>query len=98
MKSSYIFPYKDQIAFSCLIGEENIQILIYNRTNLMNDSYIINANVSCEDNNELTKLYYKNNKNYLIYPCFQNCSDKKYENDTDCLTNYLYTNLLFLNK
>ena len=78
-----IFPNKDQIAFSCIIGDENIQILLYNKTNLMNDSYIIN--VSCENNNELSKLYFNNNKNYLIYPCFKKCSDKNYENDTDCL-------------
>ena len=26
-----IFPYKDQIAFSCSIGDENIQILLYNK-------------------------------------------------------------------
>jgi len=49
----------------------------------MNDSYIINF--SCENNSELSKLYFNDNKNYLIYQCFKNCSDKKYENDTDCL-------------
>ena len=78
-----VFPYKDQITFSCRIEDENIQILLYNRTNLMNDSYIINN--SCENNNKLSKLYFNDNKNYLIYPCFKNCSDKKFENDTDCL-------------
>ena len=49
----------------------------------MNDSYIISN--SCENNNKLSKLYFNDNNNYLIYPCFKNCSDKKYENDTDCL-------------
>ena len=78
-----IFPYIDQIAFSCRIDDENLQILLYNKTNFMNNSYIINN--SCENNNKLSKLYFNDNKNYLIYPCFKNCSDKKYENDTDCL-------------
>ena len=59
-----IFPDKDQIAFSCRIGDENIQILLYNKTNLMNDSFIIN--VSCESNNELSKLYFNDNKNNLM--------------------------------
>jgi len=62
--------------------DENIQIFLYNITNLMNNnSYIIN--VSCDNNDELSKLYYNDNKNYLIYPFFKNCSDKKYENDID---------------
>ena len=78
-----LFPYKDQFAFSCIIGEENIQILLYNKTNLMNDSFIIN--VSCENNNELSKLYFNDNKNYLLYPCLKNCSDKQFQNDIDCL-------------
>ena len=78
-----VFPYKDQIAFSCAIEDEKIQILLYNKTNLMNDSYIIN--ISCKNNNELSKIYFNDNKNYLIYPCFKNCSNKKYENDIDCL-------------
>ena len=78
-----IFPYKDQTAFSCRIEDENIQILLYNKTNLMNDSYIINN--SCENNNKLSKLYLNDDKNYLIYPCFKNCSNKKFENDSDCL-------------
>jgi len=80
-----VFPYKNQFAFSCIIEDENIQILLYNKTNLMNDSYIVNSNTSCENNNKLSKLYFSDNKNYLIYPCFKNCSDKKFENDTDCL-------------
>ena len=78
-----IFPYKDQFAFSCIIEKENIQILLYNKTNLMSDSYIINS--FCENNSGLTKLYFNDNKNYIIFSCFKNCSDKKYENDTDCL-------------
>ena len=67
-------------------------LLLYNKTNLMNDSYIINS--FCENNNKLSKLYFNDNKNYLIYQCFKNCSDKKFENDTDCLTIYAYTNSL----
>ena len=78
-KSINVFPYKDQIAFSCAIEDEKIQIFLYNKTNLMNESYIKNA--SCENNNELSKLYYNDNKNYLIYPCFKNCSEKKYANE-----------------
>ena len=83
-----VYPYKNQIAFSCTMEDENIQIILYNKTDLMNDSYIIN--VSCENNNELSKIYYNDNKNYLIYPCFKNCSNKKYENDIDCLTIHVY--------
>ena len=78
-----VFPYKNQIAFSCTMEDENIQIILYNKTDLMKDSYIIN--VSCENNNEISKLYFNDNKNYLIYPCFKNCSNKIYENDIDCL-------------
>jgi hypothetical protein len=78
-----VFPYNDQIAFSYTIEDENVQILLYNKTDLMNDSYIIN--VSCENNDEFSKLYFNNNKNYLLYPCFKNCSNKIYENDIDCL-------------
>ena len=62
-----VFPYENQIAFSCTMEDENIQIFLYNKTDLINDSYIIN--ISCENNNELSKLYFNNNKNYLIYPC-----------------------------
>ena len=89
-----LFPYKDQITFSCAIKEENIQILLYNKTDLTNDSYIIN--ISCKNNIGLSKFYFNDNKNYLIYPCFKNCSDKKFENDTDCITIYVYKKLLFL--
>ena len=88
IKSEYgervnIFPYKNQFAFSCKVDDENIQILLYNKTNLMNDSYIIK--VYCENYNELSKLYFNNNENYIIYSCSKNCSDEKFENDTDCL-------------
>jgi len=78
-----VFPYKNQISFSCTMEDKNIQIFLYNKTDLMNDSYI--KNVSCENNDELSKLYYNDNKNYLIYPCFKNCSNKIYEKDIDCL-------------
>ena len=74
-----IYPYKDQITFSCIIEDEKIQILLYNKTNLMNVSYIIN--ISCKNNNELSKLYFNDNKNYLIYSCFEKCSKIKFEND-----------------
>jgi len=62
-----VFPYKDQITFSCTMEDENIQIVLYNKTDLMNNFYI--KNISCENNNELSKLYFNDNKNYLIYPC-----------------------------
>ena len=78
-----VFPDKDQISFSCAIEDENIQILLYNKTDLTNDSYIIN--ISCKNSNGLSKFYFNNDENYLIYPCFKDCSDKKFENDTDCL-------------
>ena len=78
-----VFPYKNQIAFSCKMEDENIQILLYNKTDLMNDSYIID--VSCVNNNELSKLYFNDNKNYLLYPCLKDCSNIKLENDIDCL-------------
>ena len=79
-----VFPYKNQIVFSCTMEDENIQIILYNKTNLLNASDIIN--VSCNNNNELSKLYFNDNKNYLIYPCFKKCSNRIYENDIDCLT------------
>ena len=77
------FTYKNQFVFSCIIDDENIQILLYNKTNLMNNSFIKNS--YCENYQELSKLYFNNNKNYLIFPCSKNCSDEKFENDTDCL-------------
>ena len=77
------FTYKNQFVFSCIIDDENIQILLYNKTNLMNNSFIKNS--YCENYQELSKLYFNNNNNYLIFPCSKNCSDEKYENDTDCL-------------
>ena len=78
-----VFPDKNQIAFSCAIEEENVQILLFNKTDLTNNSYIIN--ISCKNNNELSKFYFNNDENFLIYPCFKNCSDKKFKNDIDCL-------------
>ena len=59
-----VFPYKDQIAFSCAIEDQKIKILLYNKTNLMNDSNIIN--ISYKNNNEFSKIYFNDNKNYLI--------------------------------
>ena len=88
IKSKYgervnVFTYKNQFAFSCIIDDENIQILLYNKMNLMNDSFI--KNIYCENYKELTKLYFNNNNNYLIFPCSKNCSDEKFENDPDCI-------------
>ena len=40
---------------------------------------------SCENINGISKLFFNDNKNYFIYSCFKNCSDKNYENDTYCL-------------
>jgi len=78
-----IFPYKNQIAFNCKMEDKNIQILLYNKTDLINDSYIIN--VSCVNNNELSKFYFIENQKYLLYPCLKDCSNIKLENDIDCL-------------
>ena len=81
-----VFPSKDQISFSCVIKDENVQILFYNKTNLIStkyDPYLLNA--SCENINGLSRLYFNDDKNYYIYSCFKNCSDKNYENDTYCL-------------
>ena len=83
-----VFPAKDQISFSCVIKDENVQILLYNKTTLESltstyDPYLINA--SCENINRLSSLYYNDNKNYYIYSCLKNCSDKNYENDSYCL-------------
>ena len=58
------FPYNDQIAFSYTIENGNVQILLYNKTGLIYDSYIIK--VYCENNNELSKLCFNDNKNILI--------------------------------
>jgi len=80
------FPTKDQISFSCVIKDENVQVLFYNKTNFLkstNVPYLLEA--SCENKNGLSKLYFNDNKNYYIYSCFKNCSDKSYENDTYCL-------------
>ena len=88
-----VFPYKDQITFSCRIEDENIQIFLYNRTNLMNDSYIINN--SCENNNKLSKLYYNDNKNYLIINCLnkrENEEEKKRIEEENKKTNTIYGN------
>ena len=81
-----VFPSKDQISFSCVIKDENVQILFYNKTNLIStkyDPYLLNA--SCENINGLSRLYFNDDKNYYIYSCFKNCSDKNYENDTYCI-------------
>ena len=62
-----------------------VQTLMFNKDNLIptNDTLMLYA--SCENINGLSKLYFNDNKNYLIYSCFKNCSDKKYENDTYCI-------------
>ena len=78
-----LFPYKNQIAFSCIIEDNNIEIVLINTTNFMNDTYIINT--TCINNNEISKLYYNDNNNYLIYPCLKNCSDKILDFDIDCI-------------
>ena len=55
-----------------------VQTFMYNKDNLTptNDSYMLYA--SCENINGLSKLYFNDNQNYLIYSCFKNCSDKNY--------------------
>ena len=77
------FPFKNQFSFSCVLEDKNVQILLYNKENLINDTYIINP--SCENIKGLSKLYFNDNTNYYIYPCFINCSDKKFENDPYCI-------------
>ena len=80
-----IFQSKNQIAFSCVIQDEFVQILLYNKSDLNStyDFYILYA--SCENINGLSRLYFNHNKNYYIHSCFKNCSDKNYENDAYCL-------------
>ena len=80
-----ILHTKNQFVFSCVMQNVFAQALIYNKDDLAptNDSYMLYA--SCENINGLSKLYFNNNKNYLIYSCFKNCSDKNYENDTYCI-------------
>ena len=64
-----VFPYKNQTAFICTMEDENIQIVLYNKTDLMNDSFIINA--SCENNNELSKLYFNDKKKLFNISMFK---------------------------
>ena len=80
-----IFPTKNQFVFSCLIQNDFTQILLYNKDNLTstNDYYLLYT--SCENINGLSKLNFNDNKNYYIYACFKDCSDKKFENDTYCI-------------
>jgi len=69
-----IFPIKDQISFTCIIKDENIQALFYNKTNfltLTNDPYLIDA--SCENKNGLSRLYSNDNKNYYFIPWWFSC-------------------------
>ena len=80
-----IFPTKNQFVFSCLIYNEFTQLLLFNKDNLTttNDYYLLST--SCENINGFPKLYFNDNKNYYIYSCFKDCSDKKFENDTYCI-------------
>ena len=80
-----IFQTKNQIAFSCVIQDNFVQVLLYNKSDLNStyDFYMLYA--SCENINGLSRLYYNANKNYYIHSCFKDCSDKNYENDAYCL-------------
>ena len=80
-----IFQTKNQIAFSCVIQDKFVQVLLYNKSDLNStyDFYMLYA--SCENINGLSRLYYNDNKNYYIHSCFKDCSDKNYENDIYCL-------------
>ena len=77
-----IFPTKNQFVFSCIMQNIFVQTLMFNKDNLIptNDTLMLYA--SCENINGLSKLFFNDNQNYLIYSCFKNCSDKNYENDT----------------
>ena len=80
-----IFQTKNQIAFSCVIQDKFVQVLLYNKSDLNStyDFHMLYA--SCENINGLSRLYFNDNKNYYIHSCFKNCSDKNYENDIYCL-------------
>jgi len=80
-----IFPTKNQFIFSCVMQNEFVQALMFNKDNLTptNDSYMLYA--SCKNIKGLSKLYFNNKQNYYIYSCFKNCSDKRFENDTYCI-------------
>ena len=80
-----IFQTKNQIAFSCVIQDKFVQVLLYNKSDLNStyDFYMLYA--SCENINGLSRLYYNDNKNFYIHSCFKDCSDKNYENDAYCL-------------
>ena len=71
-----IFPTKNQFVFSCVMQNIFVQTLMFNKDNLIptNDTLMLYA--SCENINGLSKLYFNDNKNYLIYSFFKNCSDK----------------------
>jgi hypothetical protein len=91
-----IFPTKKQYVFSCVIQNVFVQALIFNRDNITatNDTKLIYA--SCENINGLSKLYFNNNNNYLIYSCFKDCSDKNFENDTYCINKRRNTIILVI--
>ena len=84
------FQIKNQISFSCIVNDENIRILFYDKTDLTltNNSFSINA--SCENKSGLSRVYFNDDKNYYIYSCFNNYSNQSYSdgnhsdgNDTD---------------
>jgi hypothetical protein len=91
-----IFHTKNQFVFSCVMQNIFVQSLMYNKDNITptNDTYMLYA--SCENINGLSKLYFNDNKNYLIYSCFKNCSDKNFENDTYCINKRRNTIILVI--
>ena len=91
-----IFHTKNQFVFSCVMQNIFVQSLMYNKDNITptNDTYMLYA--SCENINGLSKLYFNGNKNYLIYSCFKDCSDKNYENDTYCINKRRKTIILVI--
>ena len=91
-----IFHTKNQFVFSCVMQNIFVQSLMYNKDNITptNDTYMLYA--SCENINGLSKLYFNDNKNYLIYSCFKDCSDKNYENDTYCINKRRKTIILVI--
>jgi len=82
------FKTKNQISFSCIIKDENIKILFYNKNDLTltNNSFSINA--SCEYKSGLSRVYFNEDKNSYIYSCFNNNSNQSYSDENHKDENY----------
>ena len=82
------FKTKNQISFSCIVKDENIKILFYNKNDLTltNNSFSINA--LCEYRSSLSRVYFNDDKNYYIYSCFNNNSNQSYSDENHKDENY----------